>query len=337
MSVQIKEKYLTLLRQVVPASFREDGSALRLDAGGESVIVQRALDHVEKTVTETLYAELRALKFVPMIPGIDPGARSYTFLVEDRVGRAVATGDRGKSLPRVDVSLSEHTSAVKIIGTSYSYTTQELREVAKASKFGPSIQLDQMRANVATDVIARDIDSIVAFGSANDSRIKGFLNNSSVTVDSAAKAWEDMSPEELLEELKTLANTQVIVSKEVFSPDTILLPTKHMLIVSGRSYGLAANETVLSFFLEKVMKATGRQMSVDSWPLLATADAARTGPRAVAYKRHVDVAGSIVPIPFIAHSPQPVELEWVTPCEASCGGTAVKQPLGMFYYDGLDG
>jgi hypothetical protein len=76
-------------------------------------------------------------------------------------------------------------------------------------------------------------------------------------------------------------------------------------------------------------------VTVESWPLLSTADAGRTGPRAVAYKRSVDVAGAVVPLAFQSQPPQAQGLEWLIPCEGVCGGAAVKQPLGMYYRDGL--
>jgi len=307
--------------------------AQRFDAG-ETLVIQRSLDHIEQKVTDVLYAEMRALKYVPVIGGIDPGAKTYTFAVMDRVGRAAAAAERGRDLPRADVSLTENTSAIKPYGASYAYTTQELREIAMAAARGLNLALDQARAETAAQMIARKIDELVAFGDANDTRIKGFLNSSSVTVGAAAGTWSGLTDLQLLAELFALANTQLTVSKEVFSPDTILLPTAQHQLVATTPYGTAGLKTVLAFFNE-AMREQGRNVEVASWPLLATADALRTGPRAVAYKRSADVAGAIVPLAFQAQPPQAQGLEWVVPCEAVCGGTAVKQPLGIYYRDGL--
>jgi hypothetical protein len=307
--------------------------ATRFDAG-ESVVIARSLDHVEQKITEVMYAELRALKLVPTIPGIDPGAKTYTFMVMDRVGQAEPSSERGKDLPRADVFLTENTSGIKSYGAQYGYTTQELREIAMAASRGVNIQLDVARAESAAKMIARKIDNVVAFGDPIDTRIKGFLNNASVTVDAAVGTWSGLTPEQLLAELYALANQQVIVSKEIFSPDVILLPTTQHLLVGTTPYGTAGLKTVLQFFNE-AMANMGRQVSVESWPLLSTADAGRTGPRAVAYKRSVDVAGAVVPLAFQSQPPQAQGLEWLIPCEGVCGGAAVKQPLGMYYRDGL--
>lgn len=309
------------------------GLGYRADAG-ESLVIARSLDHVEQHITETMYPELRALKYFPVIPGIDPGAKTYTFTVMNQVGRAEPVSERGKDLPNGDVYLSEHTSGIKAYGAKYSYTSQELREIAYASSRGVSIQLDTARANTVAQMLARKIDSTVAFGDPTDTRIKGVLNNASVTVESSPLAWEDMTAEELLVEMFELANRQVVISKETFESDTILLPTAHHQLVSTTPLGTAGIKTVMAFFME-AMREAGRSVSVQSWPLLALADAARTGPRAVAFKRSVEVAGAIVPAAFLAQPPQADDLEWKVPCECVCGGAAVKQPLGLYYRDGL--
>ena len=310
----------------------------RADAG-ESLAIARSLDHIEQRITEVMYAELRALRFVPTIPGIDPGAKTYTFTVLDRSGRAAKAGSRGKDLPRGNESLGENTSGIETYGAEYAYTTAELRAVAQMNTGrGPTINLETIRATTAAQMIARAIDSVVAFGdpdrATGQATIKGFLNNGNVTIESAPLAWADMTPDELLAELFALANNPFVISKELFRPDAILLPTAHHQLVSTLPYGTAGLKTVLGFFNDAMANAK-RSVAVESWPLLVTADAARTGPRAVSYVRSAEVAGAIVPAAFIAQPPQAQGLEWVIPCEGICGGAAVCQPLGMYYRDGL--
>ena len=310
----------------------------RFDAG-ESLVIARGLDHVEQRITETIYAELRSTLFFPTIPGIDPGAKTYTFTVMNRYGQARLAGASGKDVERASELLSENTSGIVTYEAEYGWTTAELRTIAKQSGgIGPNINLESFRAETAAQMIARRIDACCAFGEpvrlSGQAQVRGVLNNTNVTVESAPMAWEDMSGDEMLDELFALANRQVIVSKEIFQPDVILLPTAHHKLVSTKPYGSAGLKTVLAFFNDAMANAR-RTVAVESWPLLASADAARTGPRAVAYKRDVNVAGLIIPAAFIAQSPQPKGLEWLIPCEGICGGAAVRQPLGMYYRDGL--
>ena len=310
----------------------------RADAG-ESLVIARSLDQIEQRITETLYAEMRSTLFFPTLGNIDPGAKTYTFTVIDRAGQAAVGGARGADAPRGREFLSEHTSGIIVYEDEYGWTTAELRAIAMANQGrGPVINLETVRADTAVQMIARKIDSACAFGEplrlTGQAPIRGVLNNTNVTVESAPLRWEDMTPDELLQELFALANRQFVVSKEIFKPDTIILPTAHHQLVSTLPYGTAGLKTVLAFFNDAMQNAR-RSVAVESWPLLATADAARTGPRAISYKRDEAVVGLIIPAAFIAQPPQARGLEWVIPCEGICGGAAVKQPLGLYYRDGL--
>lgn len=311
-----------------------NGLGLREDAG-ETAIIQRGLDYVQKQATEVMYPELRALQFVPVMTDVPIGAATVSYAVKDRVGRAKRTGGKGGDLPRANISLTENTSAIAQYGASYAYTTAELRafDYYNGSGRGPAINLDTERAETAALMIARVIDNVVAFGDAEDSRIKGFANNSNVTVGAASAAWSTMTWEELLNELLTLANYPVTRSYEIWKPNTILLPTaQHQLITS--TWNTLGSKTVAELFTE-AMRAQGRSVEIASWPILSTADAGGTGPRAISYVKDVKVCGAIVPAAFIAQPPQPRDLEWVVPCEGLCGGSIVKQPLGVYYMDGL--
>ena len=309
--------------------FREDS--------GESAVIQRALDYVSAKATEVMYAELRAARYVPTIGDVPLGPRTYTFAVQDVVGIAERVTGKAQDLPRANVSLSEATSAIQSYGAMYAYTTEELRAFSYAAGTGrgPALSIDTARADAAQKMIARKLDSIVAFGDPRDSRVRGFLNDSAVTVSTAASNWNNATYAELLGELLALANEPVTVSKEVYKPDTILLPTAYLQLVQGTMNALGS-KNVLTAFME-AMRDANRNVTVESWPLLATADAAGTGPRAVSYVRDPDVAGSIIPALFIAQPPQAQGLEWQIPCEGICGGTAIKQPMGVYYRDGLNG
>lgn len=324
----IKPKYMNLVSAL----------GYRADAG-ESLVIQRGLDHIEQRVTEVLYAEMRSTILFPTIGGIDPGAKTYTFTVVDRVGRAGIAGPRGVDIAEGAEFLTENTSGIETYDAQYGWTTAELRANAMANRGqGPVINLESIRAETAAQMIARKIDSVCAFGEplrlTGSSAIRGVLNNANVTVEAAPLHWEDMTPDELLSELFALANRQFVISKEAFLSDTILLPTDHHQLVSTLPYGTAGLKTVLGFFND-AMREQGRNVAVKSWPLLSLADAARTGPRAVSYKRDESVVGLIIPAAFIAQPPQAVGLRWNIPCEGICGGAAVRQPLGMYYRDGL--
>lgn len=318
------------LVQVVNAlGFREDS--------GEAAVLQRGLDYVAARATEVMYPELRAARFFPTIAEVPIGARTFTFAVMDRQGVARRVTGNGDDLPNAGVTLSEVTSGIGSYGAQYGWTTEELRafDYANANGRGPALALDTARGDQAQLMIARKIDSVCAFGDPEDSRIKGVLNNSNVTVSTAAINWNSATYAELLSELLALANEPVTVSKEIFRPDSILLPTAYLQLVQS-VMNAQGTKSVLEAFND-AMKAADRRVSVESWPLLATADSAGTGPRAVSYVRDVEMAGLIIPAIFLPQPPQAKGLRWQIPCEGLCGGAAVRAPLSMYYRDGLNG
>lgn len=307
---------------------------IRCDAG-ESAVVARALEHIEESITEVLYAELKAALYVPAIGGVDPGAAVYTWRQGDVVGLAARTGGRSGDLPRADAKVEEFSSRIESYGASYGYSIQQLREVALASRRGIMMQLDATYAKAAATMIARKIDNVIAFGDADsNSTILGFLNNPNVTVQAAAGVWSGLSATALLAELFAMVNGVVVGSKEAIIPDTLLLPQVQLNLVSQTMMGVNSDRSVLSVFLQSQRDA-GRPIEVAAWPLLEAANAARTGPRAVCFKRDVHIAGSLVPLPFEAQAPQPEGLEIRIPCEGRCGGSVVRRPAGLIYRDGL--
>ncbi len=319
----MKSKYLQILQDSV-----------RLDAG-ESAVVARALEHVESEMTPVLYEDLRSLEYVPMIEGVDPGAQTFTWSQIDEVGDADNNSDRDDDLPTVDVSIEELSSDIKGIAVMYSYSTQELREIALASKRGSAIQLDTARADVAMRVLARRHDRRIAFGDPrSNNRIRGFLNNANVTTRAAAGVWSGLSADALADELFAMVNAIVVASRETVTPDTILLPTAQMNLVSQKRIGTTSDKTVLSYFAETQREA-GRPITVRSWPLLATANAGGNGPRAVCYKRDYRIAGAVVPIVAETHAPQQRGLKFEIPVEARNGGTIIRRPVGVIYTDGI--
>ena len=69
---------------IYAAAFRRNE---RFDAD-ESAVLARQLESIEKVVSQVRYPDLKALQFVPLIPGIDPGAETYTWRLQDKVGVA---------------------------------------------------------------------------------------------------------------------------------------------------------------------------------------------------------------------------------------------------------
>ncbi len=303
----------------------------RFDAD-ESAVLARELESIEKVVTQVRYPDLKSLLFVPLISGIDPGAETYTWRLQDKVGSAKIMANRGDDLPRVDISMSENYTPIRTIGNKFDYTTQELRAFNLARARGSSIALDQERAKAARLMIDRQIDSMVASGVSAVSGLTGFLNNTNVNIIApAVGGWATATPGQMLQDLQKLEKAVYTQSKEMMPADTILLPLNQYALAAQTPLGVNNDKTVLQFFLANALSVK----NVEPWYLLTNAGAGGSVDRAVAYRRDVMVCGAVVPLLFEQQPPQARDLGFDIPCEARCGGTVVRFPLGMAYMDSL--
>ncbi len=302
----------------------------RFDAD-ESAVLARELESIEREVTKTIYPELRGLQYVPMIPGIDPGSATYTWRRSDMVGKAKVMANRGDDIPRVDVSIGENYTPIRTVAQMYDYTTDELRAFALAKSRGSNLQLDTARAEAARLLIARELDEIVSIGIASIAGITGFINNGDVGIIAATAAWSTLTPQGILADLQRMERQVFTQSKEVLPADTIYLPLAQYALVAQTPLGVNNDKTVLDFFLKNSMTIK----AVMPWYRLTNAAVGSVTDRAVAARRDPAVAGAVVPLLFLAQPPQARGLGFDIPCEAKCGGTVVKQPLGMTYMDGV--
>lgn len=317
---------------------------LHLDAG-ESAIAARALEHIEQRITETLYTELFATKYLPVIGGVDPGARLYTFAVVNQVGNAVVIRDFGQDLPSVDVTRTENYQGIVSIGDKFSYTVQELREIVLAERFGSIQRLDQARANNAALACARKADDMIAFGDAASGTvmpIRGFVNNANVgSPGSASGSWAtlaasgtDSDKQKILKDLTGMVTSVVKNSQMRVIPDTLLLDIDSMQLIGQTPISaINPNRTILEVFVDTQQKMQ-QPIEVAAWPLLSTAGAAGV-KRAICYRRDPTVVGCLLPLPFMAQPAQAKDLRYEVPCESRCGGAVVYQPFGVYYLDGM--
>ncbi len=303
----------------------------RFDAD-ESAVLARQLESIEKVVTQTIYPELKALMFVPLIAGVDPGADIYTWQRSDMVGEAKLMANRGGDLPRVDMSLNENYVPIRTVGDKYDYTTQELRAFQLAKARGGSIQLDVERARIARLMIDRKIDAMVTSGESSVSGLTGFVNNSNVTIIApTAGAWSTATAPQILQDMQKLEKQVYTQSNEALPATTMLLPLNQFAIASQTPLGVNSDKTVLQFFLANSLSIK----EVLPWYKLTNAGAGGSIDRAVAYRRDPMVVGAVVPLLFEQQPPQPRDLGFDIACEARCGGCVVKMPLGMAYLDSI--
>ena len=298
---------------------------LRMDAR-ETAILARQLEYVKTRTYDVKYPAMKARTFIPVSKNVPPGAESITYRQWDQFGMAKVVANYADDLPLVDAMAKEFTTPVKSLGDGYQYSIQDLRASAMSGA-----NLDTARATAARRAIEAGVDEIAAFG-LPEANIHGFLNHPNVPVVAPVNGnWAAATAEEILEDMNALVTAIVVNSKEVHTPDTLLLDSASFNLVASKPAGADLEKTVLAVFLS----TNPYIRNVDQWTKLDTADADGTGPRIMAYARDPEVVELEIPQDFEQLPPQPRNLAFVVPCHARIGGTVIRYPLAMAYMDGV--
>lgn len=302
---------------------REDGS--RLDAN-ESIFVARQLEHVVAETYRTQLSPLKSAQFIPFKWDLPAGATSWVYRQWSDIAppRAKVVANYAEDFPDVGLHVEEAIKPIRSIGDAYGYSVQDLRAAAFAK-----VPLETELARVARETIERTIDDYCAFGDATNN-VAGFINNAALTsVAPAVGTWDAATTAaEMHQDLTKLVDSVIQASKNVYRPDTLLLPLSvHGLLM--KPYSTLNGESILSVWFknQNIIK------NIDFWHLLDTnAGVTAEGTSkalAVAYVRDETVIKFRGAIPFEQMPPQTKNMYLSVPCHARIGGVNIFQPLAM--------
>lgn len=304
----------------------------RFDAN-ETAFLEREITQRRSQVKETLYAELMALKFIPIASDIAAWATQYAYKVLDFTGKAKIIGNAADDLPAVDVNAFERTGKSYPIGASYSWTKDEM---ATAAATGVALPTYLVRA--AAKAIDEAIDTMLAFGTVDTQTstvTTGFYNNADVLGVANANViagtfWQaSTSPDTILGEMNSWVTEIVDESMQLHRPDTIVFAPREFMLISQKKVGTDNDKTILRSFLEN----NPFIKNVDMWYRGNLAGVNGTENRAVVYKRDPMVLEGVVNQQFTQEPPQLRNLASVTNCTAKAGGVKVYYPRAMRYVD----
>ncbi len=316
----------------------------RFDANAVAFLAQQ-LEHLKPQDIETLYAPSRALEFIPVNMNIDVGAENYAYVVSDVVGFDATGGyisNGGQDYRNADVTREKTVSNIYTIGHMYGFTTEDMQRGRMAA-----FDLVSKRRMTAMDFLRRLIDFKAAFGDA-DKGMKGLLTDSNVEILQAAAAagganspeWftsggelDDKTQLEILADLNNLVSRPFIISNGAHMVNTVLIDIENYSFLNRMPLSNDGNnsDSILSAF-QKINPG----VSVQAWAQLATADAAGTGPRAVAFEKNANNLEFIMPM-----APTEGELlhkghhYWENVFTARVGGTVIYRPGSIAYMDGF--
>ena len=184
----------------------KEGEALRADAG-ESLFLERQLESVETRLYQKKLRELRYRQFIPITNVAGPGAAVITYYLYTKVGMAKIIANPSDDLPRSDVYAERHTMNVHNEGTSFGYSTRDLRQAVFAG-----VPLDSMKADAARRGI-HELENTLAWTGDTSHNIVGFLAHPNVPTVQAplnagatSRAWIDKTADEIIEDVRLMTS-----------------------------------------------------------------------------------------------------------------------------------
>ncbi len=306
----------------------------RLDAA-ESVFFARELEDIDRRMFQTIFADLRALQYIPLIPGISPYQAVYTWRMFTMFGQAVIVDDTADDIPAADVTGDEESRIIKTVGSAYSYNIFDIQRAAAVGT-----PLDQMKADAARFAINTKVDQILALGDAPHNLVgllsipSGTTSYSPNTKSLGGTTWVNGTPDEVAKDIHGIAAAVRVAMKNsggpMFNDLTVLVPDAQHAQIATTRMGDGSDSTIL----RHVLTTSPWIKAIEPWHLCATAGAGSTA-RMVCYPRTELVVGAVLPIPYASQPPQQRNLNFVINAIARCGGIVPRYPIAIAYGDGI--
>ncbi len=307
-----------------------DGKAF--DAN-DTAFFARQLEHIEQTIYPFDVKVLKHRSYIPVDNVPDPGARTVTYRLFEKIGLAVIINNFADDLPRSDIVGSEFTAPVRTIATSIGFSAQDLRSASMAN-----IPLDSMKAESAQRAVDEK-EARIAWNGDAPSGLLGFLNNPNISVVQAAAAagggntrpWDgaDKTPDEILADFTTGITTVRTATLGAREANSSLMPISQFnkLATTPRS---ATTDTTILQFISSPSNRFGLT-SIDWINELLLAFTSGTEDGAIFYELSPSVVQQRIPMERILHPMQARNLEFIIPVEARNGGVVVRYPLAALF------
>lgn len=309
---------------------------VNLDAN-ETVFFARELESKKSKAYDVVKAPLKAFDLFPVDTSAGPGAETIVYEQYDMTGLAKVIANYADDLPRADVKGKEFTARIKSVGNSYGYSLQEIRASQMANK-----SLPERKSNAAVRS-QREIWNRIAFYGDAINNLQGFLTNTNIPDSSAPNGaggtpqWSTKTPDEILEDMNTLANSVITLTNGAETADTMVLPIAQYTLIASTPRSSTSDTTILEYFLKNnpFIKSVEWANELDSVQLAANGVTRFTGDVAFVYRRSPDVVTLEMPVLFEQLPVQERGLEYIIPCHSRIGGVLVYYPLACAFLDSI--
>lgn len=309
--------------------------AVRMDAD-ETNMLALELEQMRSRVYEAEYPELKSRKFIPVTNEIDPGAESFSWREEDYVGKAKVIRNYADDPESVETKGEKQTNSVVPLGDAFEYSLQDIRRAAFSGQ-----PLTARKAMAARRVWERGLDDIAALGAPEDGIATGLLNKTIGTgtgqirgTTMTAASWLDSSStgDTMVTDLNLAVQEMIEDSKELYTPNLLLLTTALFLRLSHKRMSADSSETALEAFL----RTNPWIEDVQPWNLLKNIDGTSgNNARGLLMRKDADVLELVIPQEFEILPPQARNYAFKVLAHGRTAGTVVYRPLGLRYLAGM--
>jgi len=305
---------------------RQDGSELHEDAG-ESLFLERQLETVESRLYEKKLRELKYRQYIPVTGVAGAGAAVITYYLYTKIGMAKIIANPADDLPRSDVFAERHTQNVHNEGTSFGYSTRDLRQAVFAG-----VPLDTMKADAARRGI-HELENTIAWTGDTNHNMIGLLAHPNIpTVQAPLDAttttrnWSGKTASEIIEDITLMVSGIRQVTRGVHQANVLLLPIAQYDIISLLPRSDLTDTTILEF-ITKPNNSFG--LSKVDWLIELTGAGTGGSDMALCYELDDEILQFHIPMEMQMLPPQARNLEFVIPVEAEIGGVVVRYPLAL--------
>jgi len=303
----------------------------RMDAG-ESAFLSRQLEHIRAGVYDIEYPELKGARLVPTNTSVPSGKETYTIRIMDKVGAAQVVSDDADDVPNVEISGYEKSMRMFTIALGYQYTIQEARAAQTEG-----VAISAKKAMVCRELMERKLDEVTLLGDAK-AGVLGLLNSTDAGIltynnpvgTGGLTTFASKGPDEILNDLYALSIQAASTSKEVFQPNTLLLPLSVRMALMTRRVGDGTSVNILPMFM-----ANDPYITLVEGMYQLESNVAWTGRRAIAYRRDPNALELIVSQPFEQLAPQVRNFRVETLTRMRTGGLAIYQPATIVRIDNI--
>lgn len=313
------------------SAIRSSGLLNNDAANDESIFFAEELNYVKAKTYDIKVPEANALAVFPVNSDTDPGADTVSYDTYSEVGMAKIIANYADDLPRADVKGERTTVKVVSIGTSYGYSTKDIRRAKMAGK-----PLSTRKAAAARRANDTKINSLVFKGDAEHG-IKGILDHPNITAyvvsnsaTGSSTKFADKTPAEIMGDLNGVVNAIVDSTNGVELPDTILLPIAQYNKIATTLMPESEGKTILSCFIAnspyiKTVKPIHELKGIGS-------DKKDVG---LCYRNDPEALEINLPLAFTQYAPVRENLEFTVACESSCAGVIAYYPMSIAKFEGI--